>query len=102
VSDGTVPHLGTHDPKVGTAAITRDEWLAEFERVLRETPGRDDEGLTAREIGDAIGLSPRGVLEKLRRIGPRVVAGRKTITDMAGRQTTTFCYRLRPESPDVH
>jgi predicted ArsR family transcriptional regulator len=82
--------------------ITRDEWLAEFERVLREIPQRNDEGLTAREISAALGIGPKAILEKLRLLGPRVVAGRKTITDMAGRQTTTFCYRLRPESPDVH
>jgi predicted ArsR family transcriptional regulator len=80
-----------------SATITRDEWLAEFERVLRETPGRNDEGLTAREIGAALGIGPKAILEKLRRLGPRVVAGRKTITDMAGRQTTTFCYRLKQE-----
>ena len=93
----SLPTSGSDVPRMGTPTITRDEWLAEFERVLRETPGRNDDGLTAREIGGAIGLSPRGVLEKLRRLGPRVVAGRKTITDMAGRTTTTFCYQLRKE-----
>lgn len=79
-----------------SVTITRDEWLAEFERAMREMPTRD-EGITARELGEAWGCGPRAVLERLKRIGPRLVCGRKSITDLAGRQTTTFCYRLKQE-----
>jgi len=77
--------------------ITRDEWMAEVERVLRETPRHADEGLTAREWGEAWDIGTKAALERLRLLGPRIVSGRRTIIDRAGRANTTFCYRLRAE-----
>ncbi|MEN6429701.1 MAG: hypothetical protein ABFC80_02505 [Coriobacteriales bacterium] len=91
-----LPTSGSDVPRMGTGTITRDEWLAEFERVLREMPTRD-EGVTTKELGEAWDMGPRAVLDRLKKMGPRVTHGRKTIVDMAGRTTTTFCYRLRKE-----
>lgn len=79
--------------------ITRDEWLAEFERVLTHVPPQEDGWMTAREIGEAMTppITNRAVLNRMRRYRDRLLVSRKIIVDMAGRTTTTFCYRLRPE-----
>lgn len=91
------PRSGSDVPRMGTGTITRDEWLAEFERVLYHSPRPEDGWMTAREIGEAMvpSRSSRAVLARMYRYRDRILVGRKAITDLAGRETTTFCYKLR-------
>jgi hypothetical protein len=44
-----------------STVIRKDEWLAELSRLSKSS----DDGLTAREIGAALGLSTRGTYEKI-------------------------------------
>ena len=74
--------------------ITEDEWRSELERAILDAQRRDDGGVTAREISEMTGMGNRAVIKRLRLLGPRVQVCRKSITDLAGRTTSTFAYRL--------
>ena len=78
-----------------TTTITRDEWLAEFERAMESR--LDGEGMTIREISELLGIGEERSRMMLRRIQPRIVASRKLWTGIDGRRTQVPCYRLKPE-----
>jgi hypothetical protein len=75
--------------------ITRDEWLAELERVMAHRgPGAD--GLTAKELAERWGCCRRVALERLQLLHDRLVVGNKRALSVAGRQTQVPCYKLKP------
>ena len=78
-----------------STTITRDEWLAEFERAMQNAANGD--GMTVREIAAQMKLSEERCRLLLRRIQPRLIASRKLWTGIDGRHTTVPCYRLKPE-----
>ena len=76
--------------------ITRDEWLAELERVMAARDPKAD-GLTARELADQWGCCTRVALDRLGMLRERVTVGYKRGTSISGRNTMVPCYRLKTE-----
>jgi hypothetical protein len=75
--------------------ITRDEWLAELERVMAQRgPGGD--GLTAGELAEKWGCCRRVALERLKMLQGRLDVGSRRGLSVAGRPTQVPCYRLKP------
>ncbi len=75
--------------------ITREAWLAEFERVLRGQP-KGDPGLTTWELIDALGAGEAQVNHCLRafhRAGTLLV-GQRPACRRDGRRCLVPCYRL--------
>ncbi len=77
--------------------ITTDEWLAELERVARDS-GHDD-GLTAQEIADGVGYSTKWVAVRLRRLKAigRLQVGKRTIEALNGNRIPVPVYKVLPE-----
>jgi hypothetical protein len=75
-------------------SITRDEWLAELERVMAHRSSSD--GLTSQELADRWGVCRRVALERLNRLRDRVSVGRTAHTGIDGRTTMIACYSLKP------
>lgn len=76
-----------------TTTITRDEWLAELERV---GIGKDADGMTTDEMARATGRSLKWVRDSVRellRAGRWEQAGTKTIARIDGRPTSVTAYR---------
>ena len=81
-----------------TVTISRDEWLSEFERVMRQ-PRQGDPGLSTVELSDALGVGAHRVNALLRvahRAG-RLVVGRKPGNALDGRRCMVPCYQLKVE-----
>ena len=81
-----------------SVTITRDEWLGEFERVMRGT-GRGDPGLTTWELGDRLGITHAKadmLLQTAAREG-RLLIGKKPGTARDGRRCMVPCYQLKVE-----
>lgn len=77
-----------------TTTITMDEWLAELRKLDMK---RDDAGLTAHEIAEAIGRSVEFVRRKLIRKGiaaGQIVCGQRNATDIRGKPILVPVYRL--------
>ena len=76
--------------------ITRDEWLAELERVMA---ARDPKayGLTSDELAVQWGCCKRVALDRLKMLGDRLTVGYKRGTSISGRNTMVPCYRLKTE-----
>jgi hypothetical protein len=78
-----------------SVTITRDEWLSEFERVMRQ-PRQGDPGMSSWEIADALGVGTHRVnalLREAHRAG-RLIVGRKPGNALDGRRCMVPCYRL--------
>ena len=76
--------------------ITEAEVLDELRKWASKQPEREPGVITGSEIADALGVSNRTYLRMVRAM---VKAGklepcRVAITDLVGRQTTTFGYRI--------
>lgn len=80
-----------------TTTITRDEWLAEFERVANAGNTDDGGGMTMEEFAAATGHHKKWVGEVLKRLQPRVIVTYRRGRSISGRQMLTPCYRLKPE-----
>jgi hypothetical protein len=78
--------------------ITRDEWLAEFERVLADVRQRESEGLTTEELCAAWGVSAKTVYLRLKGMRDRVVVGRRSGISLDGKPMLTPCYKLKTEA----
>lgn len=79
------------------APITVDEWLAEYERLLNQTPTPD--GYTADELAAHWGVSKVIALRRLRQMrdaGYGLAVSRKRTTRLDGKLSFTPCYRLIP------
>jgi CRP-like cAMP-binding protein len=79
-----------------TITITREEWLAELERVLVPPTGTLD-GLTATEIAVQSGITRSRVMVLLGRASAQgqLQIGRKPVTAIDGRLSMVPCYRLK-------
>ena len=77
--------------------ITRDEWLAEFERVLK-SHALGDEGLSVAEISASTGVSCKTVCLRLNKIRHRLIVGSKFALRLDGRPTYIPCYQIKPEA----
>jgi hypothetical protein len=73
--------------------ITRDEWLAELERVMSQRSSSD--GLTSQELAQRWGCCRRVALERLNKLRDRVVTGRKVHVGIDGRVNMITCYKLK-------
>ncbi len=73
--------------------IDRSEWLAELSRLT----AKSDDGLTARELAEAWGVSLRTTLERLRLAHRRgwVTVGRRTVGSMDGKQQPVPVYVVK-------
>ncbi len=74
--------------------ITTDEWLAELDRVTRES----DDGLTVPELAVKFGHSTQWVRQNLLQpanAAGRLVLGRKQTTSIDGKPIRTPVYRLK-------
>ena len=81
-----------------SVTITRDEWLAEFERVMR--PRRSDPGLTAWELADSLGI-PQSRAQRMLKLAHRqgrLICGRKPCIATDGRAIMVPCYQLQPKA----
>jgi len=78
--------------------ITEAEVLDELRKWASKQPEREPGVLTGSEIGDALGVSDRTYLRMVRAMvkAGRLETCRVQITDLVGRQTTTFGYRIVP------
>jgi hypothetical protein len=75
--------------------ITRDEWLAELERVLAQRDPKAD-GLTSGELAEKWGCCRRLALERLNLMKDRLSVGKKRMSSIDGRNTLVACYKLKP------
>ncbi len=73
--------------------ITRDEWLSELERVMRQQKP-DADGLTAQELADTWGCCRAVALKRLGLMKDRLVVGRRRYVGLAGKAGMVPCYRL--------
>jgi hypothetical protein len=81
--------------------ITRDEWLSEFERIMRQQP-KGDPGLSTEELAEMLGVGQHRVNKLLRvafRQG-RLRAGKKPGQALDGRRVMVPCYQMVPK-PDA-
>lgn len=81
-----------------SVTITRDEWLSEFERVMRRQRPSDP-GMTSHEISEVLGIGQHRVNYLLRaafRAG-RLRVGKKPTAALDGRRCLAPCYQLMPE-----
>ena len=76
-----------------SVTITRDEWLAEVERVLRQHRP-DADGFTAQELADQWGCCRAVALKRLGMIRDRLIVGHRSATGISGRHTTVPTYKL--------
>lgn len=73
--------------------ITRDEWLAELERVMgQQNP--DSGGMTAQELADTWGCCRAVALKRLKLLQPRLVVSRRRHVGLDGKAGMVPCYRL--------
>lgn len=91
-----IPKTGSHIPKVGTPTEA-DDGLLRLVQLLRDTRSRDDHGWTSAELAAKLQISKPTLWKRLHLLGPRVIVGRRAVVDLAKRETSVFCYRLRPE-----
>jgi hypothetical protein len=79
--------------------ITRDEWMAEFERVMHaQRPG--DPGLSSYELAQQMRITPARVNDLLRKVAEsgRLRCGRKPHIAIDGRHTMVPCYTTLPSA----
>jgi hypothetical protein len=81
-----------------STTITRDEWMAEFERVMSAPASAEGHGTTAREISTETGRSIQWIQERLRQMRSRLIVTRRRGLTVDGRGCTVPCYRLKPEA----
>ncbi|GAG00271.1 unnamed protein product [marine sediment metagenome] len=83
-----------------TAAITMDEWLAEFEKV---SEFQGDEGATVRELSEQMGHESKWVRDHLREAidKGRVAVGRRKYLRIDGTLTMVPVYRINPETSQI-
>ena len=75
--------------------ITVDEWEAELQRVM---VGRDDDGMSSRELADAWQVSLRTAGERIRCLAEhgRIVVGFRSLPSIVpGRNKTVPVYRIK-------
>lgn len=72
--------------------ITRDEWLAEVERVMRQR--NSDDGITAQELADKWGCCRPVALRRLGMIRDRLIIGQRRVLGISGKATYTPTYKL--------
>lgn len=80
-----------------STTITRDEWLAEFERVANAHASDDGRGMTVAEFMVATGHSNHWVHVRLQALRPRLIVTKRCGVAIDGRPILTPCYRLKPE-----
>jgi hypothetical protein len=73
--------------------ITRDEWLAELERVMRQRQP-DSGGMTAQELADQWEVCRPVALKRLGMIRDRLVVSQRRIIGIGGKATYAPTYRL--------
>lgn len=75
--------------------ITRDEWLSEFERVMRQQP-KGDPGLATWELAEMLGVGEHYVKRMLRKAlrAGRLKSGKKPGWALDGRRCMVPCYQL--------
>ena len=71
--------------------------MAEFERISAASKD-DDVGMTAEEIAASLGCCRPVALSRIKKLGSRIVVSKRRMTDIAGRNSFTYCYKLRPEA----
>lgn len=77
--------------------LTEEEALAELKRWVVTGSAREPGTLTTWEIADALGVSTRTALYRIRswvRAG-KLEPVRVRVTDIVGRETTTYGYRVK-------
>ena len=72
--------------------ITRDEWLAELERVMRRQS--DAEGMTAQELADKWGVCRPVALKRLGLIRDRLIVGQRRSLNIGGKFSMSPTYKL--------
>lgn len=84
-----------------SVTITRDEWLSEFERVMRQQP-TGDPGLSTVELSGLLHVGPHRVNALLREAfrSGRLKVGRKPSAALDGRRCMVPCYQLKPAVPN--
>lgn len=76
--------------------ITKDEWLAELERLQVERAQPD--GMTSQEMADALKITKSAMMKKLNlahRLG-RLESARSVTTGIDGRTIYVPVYKLKP------
>ena len=78
-----------------SVTITRDEWLSEFERVMRQQP-KGDPGLATWELAEMLGVGEHYVNRMMRKAlrSGRLKVGRKPGIAIDGRKIMVPCYQL--------
>ena len=78
-----------------SVTITRDEWLTELERVMRQQRP-DSDGMSAEELAAAWKVCKRVALERLNLLRDRVIVGQRRVTAISGRMAVCPTYKLAP------
>lgn len=90
------PRSGSDDPTMGYSPEA-DEGLVRLVQLLRDTHTRDDQGWTSAELAARLGIGKPTLWKRLHALGPRVIVGRRAIVDLAKRDTSVICYRLKAD-----
>lgn len=80
-----------------SVTITRDEWLSEIQRVMRERPAGDP-GMSTWEWADALNVGQARASIVIRQMCRRgqLITGWKPDVSRDGRQVRVPCYRPAP------
>lgn len=78
-----------------SATITRDEWIAELERVMR-LQRSDSDGLSSQELAEAWGCCRKMALDRIKLLKGRLVVGRRRDTAVDGKACIVPTYKLLP------
>lgn len=77
-----------------SVTITREEWLAELERVMKSP--EDGDGMTVLELAEAMGWSEKRTREALHKLNraKRIAVNRGTRYALDGRRASVPLYRI--------
>jgi hypothetical protein len=78
-----------------SATITRDEWLTELERVMRQRRPQSG-GMTSEELAQMWGCCRAVARLRLQMLRGRLVVGRRSIPGIDGKDNSAPTYALGP------